>query len=302
MKSILLEIIITNQCNKRCQYCDLNFHDAFISDQNIGRLCHSILQESEDLEYFHINFFWGEPLLGFSQIQKIVKNIQIPNIKYSLGTNGNLFTKDIWDFSRKHHFDIHLSVDNITGFSAIPDIVRNYKDIIKVNFINDPWFLYNTKKVFWEICDRWFEYIHFMPVFSTKKWSKNDIISLAEIYFSLRSTPNKNLYSFWYFNGISKEKQFVLDTDGYFYQDLDSLLWLQKQYKVINQDLRNRIIQKTKSLSLEQEDFSFLKLLESYHDTDILSLVHEIPKSQWYLRDYNLIKKIFEDVDRKIWV
>ena len=35
MKNILIEVIINNQCNKRCQYCDLDFKNKSLSKENI---------------------------------------------------------------------------------------------------------------------------------------------------------------------------------------------------------------------------------------------------------------------------
>jgi ABC-type transporter Mla MlaB component len=65
----------------------------------------------------------------------------------------------------------------------------------------------------------------------------------------------------------------------YFYSDLDSLLWLQKQYKNIDNDLKNKINDKTKLLSLEKNNFKLKELLNLYNIDNILKLVFEVPKS-----------------------
>ncbi len=55
-----------------------------------------------------------------------------------------------------------------------------------------------------------------------------------------------NLETYSYFNWVSIDKQFILDTDMILYSDLDSLLWLQKQYKNIDINLKNKIEEKQK--------------------------------------------------------
>lgn len=301
MHKVLIEVIITNQCNKRCEYCDLDFRTTFISDEHVESLTSLVNRESEKLEYIHLNFFGWEPLLWFDKIRKIVEWMSAKNVKYSLGTNGNLLNSEILDFLSLHNFLIHLSVDNISWYIGVPHIASKYHKNIKINFINDPDYLFRSEQVFQDIYEKGFRNINFMPVFSTKKWQKWDIISLGKIYKKILSYEDIELQAFWYFNGVSGDMQFVLDTDGYLYNDLDSLLWLQKQYKNLESELREKINSQTKGVQINK-NLSIEKLLSQYNIQQVLGLVMEIPKSQWYLQEYELIKKVFEYGNGKIWM
>jgi sulfatase maturation enzyme AslB (radical SAM superfamily) len=57
MNKLLIELIITNSCNKKCEYCDLDFRNIFISDEIISLFNKFIREEEKKVDYFHINFF-----------------------------------------------------------------------------------------------------------------------------------------------------------------------------------------------------------------------------------------------------
>ena len=295
MKRVLIEVIVTNQCNKRCEYCDLDFRSEFISDENINALLSFIKQASTQTEYIHLNFFGWEPVLWFQKIKRIVEAIDVKNIKYSIGTNGNLLTPEILDFLYSYNFSINLSVDNITGLKNIPQIDSKYQENIQINFINDPDYIFSSENIFYEIQEAGFKNINFMPVFSTKKWSRENIIFLWKLYKKICQYDDLNILAFGYFNGIASDIQFVLDTDGYLYNDLDSLLWLQKQYDKLDTSLKEKINTQTKWYHINT-DLSAEKLLSQYNAREVVDLVMEIPKSQGYTKDYELIKQIFENV------
>jgi len=294
MEKILIEVIITNQCNKRCNYCDLNFSNKVISDNNIILLSDFINLYKKN--YFHINFFWGEPLLEFDKIKNIINKIKSKNIKYSIWTNWTLLNNKILDFFYKNKVFINLSVDNITWFKNISNIEKKYFDIIEINFINDPDFLFKSKKIFLEIINKWFQKINFMPVFTTKKWINTQIINLWKIIKEIKNFDNKvDINYFYYFNWISLEKQFILDTDWFFYNDLDSLLWLQKQYSIIYKTLWKKINFLTKNISLNDKNFCLEKLLDRYNIIEILKLIIEIPKKQWCEKNNIILKRVLEN-------
>jgi MoaA/NifB/PqqE/SkfB family radical SAM enzyme len=54
MEKILIELILTNQCNKKCNYCDLEFKNKSLSTQNLDRLT-SFLEKNK--AYYSTNFF-----------------------------------------------------------------------------------------------------------------------------------------------------------------------------------------------------------------------------------------------------
>jgi len=302
MNKILIEVIVTNQCNKRCEYCDLDFRNKSISDNDIDLFTRFINNSSSEIEYFHLNFFWGEPLLEFSKIKKIVNSISIKNIKYSIWTNWNLLNNDVLAFLYLNDIKISLSVDNITGFEGVYNIDKKYFNLIYINFINDPDFLFKSKWIFSDIINKWYKNINFMPVFSTKKWNKKWFIELWKIAKCISMIKDVKVNFFWYFNWISSDKQFILDTDGYFYNDLDSLLWLQKQYSKIDNSLKNEININTKNIKLDSIDFSLNELIKNFSIREVVRLIFKIPKVQWCEKDYSLIKKILINANWKIWM
>jgi hypothetical protein len=135
-----------------------------------------------------------------------------------------------------------------------------------------------------------------MPIFTTKKWSKKNIIKLwMLVRYIKNNTLDLKIEFFNYFNWFSLEKQFILDTNWYFYNDLDSLLWLQKQYNCLDDNFKLEIEEKTKNLKL----IDWLKiedLLKNYNKKNIINLVTEIPKKLWLNKENLLIKEIFSNV------
>jgi len=139
-----------------------------------------------------------------------------------------------------------------------------------------------------------------MPVFSTKKWVKQSLTKFNRIYEYIKNNSSWIIFTtYTYFNWVAVDKQFILDTDLYFYSDLDSLLWLQKQYKNINIELKKDINKKTQLLSLNTKNITLNNLINLYNIEDILKLVFEIPKRAWDLLSYKVIDKILKNGTKK---
>ena len=298
MDKILIELILTNQCNKRCEYCDLDFQNAVFSDENILNLDNFI--KNNPAEYT-INFFWWEPLLQFEKLQKVVKTLWNKIKKFTIGTNGVMLNQEYLEYFKNNNIFIYLSVDNISCWKDLNlELISKFAEIIQINFINDPNFLFNSLSTFEKVLDFWFQNIAFMPVFSTKKWEKSQLWELLKIYQTIKNISNNiQLNTYGYFNWVAIEKQFILDTDGNFYQDLDSLLWLQKQYSQLNPSLKQEINTQTKLLNISELNISLELLLKKYNIEEILKLVFEIPKQSWHFMDYKIIDKILENGTQK---
>lgn len=277
MKKILIEVIISNQCNKRCEYCDLDFRNQEISDKNIDKFLETLRNSKEEIS---LNFFGWEPLLNFEKIKKISENIPENVKKLSIWTNWRFLDLKKWEYFKDKNFNIYLSVDSIDNWKLIDfDLVSKFQKNIFINFILDPDYInFEKSKKLWDfLIEKWFKKFNLMPVYTTKKWTKNSLIELQKIsnYFSLNKKIKLNKYS--YFNGISSDLQFILDTDWYFYQDVDSLLWLQKQYKIIPEKLKKEINEKTKIWELWQIKIS--ELLEKNDPELLKKILFSIPES-----------------------
>lgn len=119
-----LVICASETCNLACEYCFANkgtYHnnkeDRIIKFEEYKRLFENVLETfSEGIEA--INFFGGEPLLGYSHIQRAVvwlkkyceqRNIPIP--VFSLITNGTIMSKEICDFLNENNVYLTISLD-----------------------------------------------------------------------------------------------------------------------------------------------------------------------------------------------
>lgn len=296
MDKILIELILTNSCNKKCEYCDLDFKAKSLSFDDLNLFTNFLKDNKAD---YTINFFGWEPLLEFDKLKYFVNKSKKYVSKYSIWTNWVFLDKEKLEYFKKNNVIIYLSVDNISLWKDL-DLLSNYSDIININFINDPDFLFNSILTYEKIKEIWFKNIAFMPVFSTKKWVKKSLTKLNRIYEYIKNNSSWiRLKTYTYFNWVAVDKQFILDTDLYFYSDLDSLLWLQKQYKNINIELKKDINKKTQLLSLNTKNITLNNLINLYNIEDILKLVFEIPKRAWDLLSYKVIDKILKNGTKK---
>lgn len=293
MEKILIELILTNQCNKRCEYCDLDFKNSFFWRENINKFIKFLKQNKAN---YKINFFWWEPLLDFENLKYFVENSKEFISYFSIWTNWILLNKEKLNFLQENNVKIYLSIDNIScGKNLDFELLQNFENIIQINFINDPDYLENSIFVFEKIKKYWFKNISFMPVFNIKKWNNVKLWKLKKILdYVNEDWKNLNINYFSYFNWISSEKQFILDTDLNFYSDLDSLLWLQKQYKNIDKKLFEKINFETKIWNLNEE-IDLENLLKKHDIKNILNLVFEIPKNSWDLLSYKIIDKLLKN-------
>ncbi len=292
MQNVLIELILTNQCNKRCEYCDLDFKNKSLSFDDLDLFSNFLKLNPAN---YTINFFWWEPLLEYKKLKYFVENSKNYVNNFTIWTNWVFLDKEKLEFFQENNIFIYLSVDNITtGNDLNFEVLKDYTDIININFINDPDYLDNSVKTFNKILNFWFSKISFMPVYSTKKRDKVNLYKLKTLYDYFSSFDNLELNSFWYFNWVTWDIQFILDTNLFFYSDLDSLLWLQKQYKNIDKALYSEINTKTKLISLNDKNLNLEKLLDLHNIKDVLILVFEIPKKTWDILSYKIIDKILK--------
>lgn len=276
MKKILIEVILSNQCNKRCEYCDLEFKNQEISIENIKKFL-NIIHHSED--EIILNFFGWEPLLSFEKLKNIAEHTLGKVKKFSIWTNWVMLNKEKLDYFSLRNFEIYLSVDNLDEWKNIDfELISSFSEKIFINFILDPDYIKfeNSKKLLDFLIEKWFEKFNLMPVYTTKKWTKKSLIELQKISNYFFTLKNIKLNKYSYFNWISSDLQFILDTDWFFYQDIDSLLWLQKQYKILSENLKNEINKKTKIWELWNIKIS--ELCEKNNVELLKKLLFLIPK------------------------
>lgn len=293
MNNILIELILTNQCNKRCEYCDLDFRNKSLSYSDLDLFIDFL---SKNKANYTINFFWWEPLLEFEKLKYFLEKSKKYVNRFTIWTNWFFLDREKLYFFKKNNVKIYLSIDNITLWKDLNlDLIKNYNEIININFINDPDYLNNSIYLYEKIISFWFKNISFMPVYTTKKRNKDNLIKLKIVYDNILSNSLVvNLNYFCYYNWFSSDKQFILDTDWFFYSDLDSLLWLQKQYSIIDKNIIDYIENSTKLISLYDNNLSLEKIISFYNKEKILRMVLNIPKSTWNIISFKIIDKILK--------
>lgn len=300
---ILIEVIVNNQCNRRCEYCDLNFKSQEITYQQLDDLTHFIEKNKDSVEYFHLNFFWGEPLLSFDKIKYIIEKNNKNFVRYSLWTNGDLLDDEKMKFFILHKVEIYYSIDNIVG---IRDklFLKKYSSNLKINFIQDPDYLDFSLSIYYQLNTYPFQVIHFMPVLTSKRWKKQNLVDLLQIKKIVDVTTKNHIIYYWYTNNSTGEYQFVLDSDGYFYNDIDSLLWIQKQYKILPSSLKDEIELISKNSYLSSW-LDVKTLLAKYDYKKILYAILKIPYVLQTQNENILLDKILKDGAQKtkrIWM
>ena len=80
-KRILIEAILTKQCNKRCAYCVLQFSHATLSQERLAHLARLIQDTEVEVT---INFFGGEPLLEFPSIVNLLEQERQSSVRFTL--------------------------------------------------------------------------------------------------------------------------------------------------------------------------------------------------------------------------
>ncbi|OPX23780.1 MAG: hypothetical protein B1H03_00725 [Planctomycetales bacterium 4484_113] len=114
----LLNVLITEDCNCRCDYC-------FIHGKRPRRMTEEILKATVDfalLKSRHLRkpefvFFGGEPLMAFDLMQLAVDYgnwraaLMGKRISYSMTTNGTVFDEEKLEFCRRYGIRFLLSID-----------------------------------------------------------------------------------------------------------------------------------------------------------------------------------------------
>ncbi len=117
-----LVLLITQTCNLKCSYC---FAEAYMGSRSDNRVmspataCVAIEKVLKSvLDIPGIQFFGGEPLIGFTTIKEAVQatekycmahQAQIPT--FTITTNGTLIDREVIEFFKRHNFSVTISLD-----------------------------------------------------------------------------------------------------------------------------------------------------------------------------------------------
>jgi len=112
-----LTLFMTEDCNFNCSYCFQIKGKQYLKNSMIEKAVDFFLPLLT--EKCFINFYGGEPLLAYGQIQHAVDYLEAQNkgqkreIQYTMTTNGSLLDDDILQFLSRHKFSVMLSFDGM---------------------------------------------------------------------------------------------------------------------------------------------------------------------------------------------
>jgi uncharacterized protein len=128
----LIDILIAEDCNCRCDYCFVHGkRPKRMTEEIVKATVDFALMKSRDYAAPEILFLGGEPLLAFDLMQLAVDygNWQAKRwrktLKYSMTTNGTLFDEEKLRFCRNHRIKFMLSMD---GDKATHNAHRKFAD------------------------------------------------------------------------------------------------------------------------------------------------------------------------------
>ena len=132
----VIQLIVTNNCNFRCNYCFINkiysSEKRFVSQASASNKIMSVemakiaienvikILKKNNRNMLGIQFFGGEPLLNWKTIKFVLKHFGNGNkhgieINYSIVTNGSLFTPEIAAYFLEYDVPIVISFDSPNG-------------------------------------------------------------------------------------------------------------------------------------------------------------------------------------------
>ena len=118
----LLSLLVAQRCNLRCSYC---FAKAYMGSPSQNRVMSpavasvAVERVLENTPAAHsIQFFGGEPLLGFATIKEAVRAAQVycrvhhkELPAFTITTNGILIDRKVVEFFKRHNFSVTISLD-----------------------------------------------------------------------------------------------------------------------------------------------------------------------------------------------
>jgi sulfatase maturation enzyme AslB (radical SAM superfamily) len=294
MQNVIFHLVLTNQCNKRCEYCDLDFKNNIISKNDIDLFIKYINTSVDKFWEIRINFFWWEPLLEFETIEYVLENIKSKNVLYSIWTNWILLTQEKYYILKQYTVEINYSIDTETFTSILQQDYLDFSDSnFYINFILNPNTIDYSFPILEIIHELWIKNINILPVYATIDWNKNSLILLNKIINILWDKKNMNINGLSYYERPTSDIEYIIETNGNIYQDIHTHLWFLKQYEIIPQEMKVMIekgsyIGSLETISKDLLEIQFCKLKYLYK----ISL--EIPRKQWFQRNFIIIDKILQ--------
>lgn len=159
LKRLILQV--TQNCNMRCQYCNFSGSGILSRTHQNKNMPQSIALKSIDFFRDHsynsdeveISFYGGEPLLVFSTIKMCVdyaiKTFGDKKLKFSMTTNGTVFSREMILYLAEKKFILTISVDGPPNYHDINrrmvkdgsgSFLTIYDNLLKIKEINSEYY------------------------------------------------------------------------------------------------------------------------------------------------------------------
>jgi uncharacterized protein len=112
-----LELVLTEDCNLRCDYCWIPKQPAYMPWEVAKRALEFLFIESRDAESVEITLFGGEPLLAWDVFTRAVEYAERlakqtdKRVGWAVTTNGTLLEEENIRFAVQHGIHYLLSID-----------------------------------------------------------------------------------------------------------------------------------------------------------------------------------------------
>jgi uncharacterized protein len=121
-KLLALLLNTTEQCNYRCVYCAYGDHYAYtrahtnrqMSWEVAKRAVDFFLERNVENSDATVGFYGGEPLIAIELMQKVVAHVRgktSRKVRFTVGTNGSLLTRNVIEFLIANDFIIYFTLD-----------------------------------------------------------------------------------------------------------------------------------------------------------------------------------------------
>ncbi len=291
-------IYLSYDCNLRCSYCVINFNKETIADIHIDAIADFVQQYKTAFNTLHIEFIWGEPLLQWKKIEKILSVCRGDTVSFSITTNGTLITHEIYERVFTNLNNITLSFNenyrnNHVLFAKISQIFLK-KNNVQVNFLYDPevsWkmmkenFLFLLKQGFSNIC--------ILPIVLVHQYTDEDMKKLLEfIRFIEKFTKIASIWYIYYLQPKDNHFEFTINPNG-------DILWdnmgTAEEYFHIVKKI-NTPIGKIGNMTLEKIQDS----LKKYCYLDYLKYIIDNWNTKQSYSNLVLLSSLLKKYDRKI--
>lgn len=178
---------VTDRCNLKCKYCYQGqaHSENSISVDKVLEFIDFIATQKRG--YIYIAFHGGEPMLEETKIaclvESLLKRKYAKRIRFSLQTNGTVFSSKIFDLCKEKHITIGLSIDGFDEYTNLcrledTNINEYFKRVHKtIKYLNDNEIDFSVISVLSRFNHMHIErIIDFLIQHKVRTWSCNDLV------------------------------------------------------------------------------------------------------------------------------